>query len=54
MWAIEIVVGLVLALALFIGLKVIGFVIKIALFAAVVGFVAGVVGARMLRGGNRS
>lgn len=45
----EIVAGLLLAAVLFIVLKVIGMVIKFALIAAVLGFVAGLLLARSLR-----
>jgi multisubunit Na+/H+ antiporter MnhF subunit len=45
----EIIAGLVLAATLFIVLKVIGIVIKFALVAAVLGFVAGLLLARTLR-----
>jgi len=46
---IEIVAGLLLAAILFIVLKVIGLVVKFALMAAVLGFVAGLLLARGLR-----
>jgi hypothetical protein len=45
----EIIAGLLLAAILFILLKVIGMVIKFALIAALLGFVAGVSLARSLR-----
>jgi hypothetical protein len=45
----EIVAGLLLAAVLFIVLKVIGMVIKFALIAGVLGFVAGLLLARSLR-----
>ena len=45
----EIVAGLLLAAVLFIVLKVIGMVIKFALIAAVLGFVAGLLLARSFR-----
>ncbi len=49
MRVLEIVVGLILALALFIGLKVLGLVLKFALIAAALGFVVGVGVAMMFR-----
>ena len=49
MGRIEIVAGLLLAAILFIVLKVIGLVVKFALMAAVLGFVAGLLLARGLR-----
>jgi membrane associated rhomboid family serine protease len=45
----EIIAALLLAAALFITLKLIGMVVKFALIAALVGFVAGLVLARALR-----
>jgi membrane associated rhomboid family serine protease len=45
----EIIAGLLLAAILFIVLKVIGMVVKFALVAAVLGFVAGLVLARAFR-----
>ena len=45
----EIIAGLLLAAVLFIVLKVIGMVVKFALAAAVLGFVAGLILARALR-----
>jgi multisubunit Na+/H+ antiporter MnhF subunit len=45
----EIIIALICALVLFFALKIIGLVIKFALIAAVLGFVAGLVLARMLR-----
>jgi membrane associated rhomboid family serine protease len=45
----EIVAGLLLAAVLFVVLKLIGLVVKFALIAALVGFVAGLVLARSLR-----
>ena len=45
----EIIAGLLLALILFVALKVIGMVIKFALIAAVLGFVAGLLLARTFR-----
>jgi hypothetical protein len=45
----EIIAGLLLAAILFIVLKVIGMVVKVALVAAVLGFVAGLFLARALR-----
>jgi hypothetical protein len=45
----EIIVALVCALILFVVLKVIGLVLKFALIAAVLGFGAGLLLARMLR-----
>jgi hypothetical protein len=45
----EIIAGLVLAAILFIVLKAIGLVVKFALVAAVLGFVAGLLLARALR-----
>jgi hypothetical protein len=47
MRALEIIVGLILAVALFIGLKVMGLLLKFAIIAALIGFVVGVVVARM-------
>ena len=49
MWAIEIVAGLVLAAVLFVALKIAGLMLKVALFAAVLGFVVGVVLTRVFR-----
>ena len=49
MKSFEIIAGLLLAAILFILLKVIGMVIKFALIAALLGFVAGVSLARSLR-----
>ena len=49
MRSFEIIAGLLLAAVLFIVLKVIGMVVKFALIAALLGFVAGVLLARMLR-----
>jgi hypothetical protein len=46
---IEIVAGLVLALIAFIVLKVLGLLLQFALIAAVLGFVAGLLLARMFR-----
>ena len=48
----EIIAGLVLAAILFIVLKVIGLVVKFALIAAVLGFVAGLMLARSFRSGR--
>ncbi|MCX7280616.1 MAG: hypothetical protein NTX21_03445 [Alphaproteobacteria bacterium] len=45
----EISAGLLVALILFLALKVIGMVIKLALFAAVLGFVAGLLLAHSFR-----
>ena len=45
----EIIAGLLLAAVLFIVLKVIGMVIKFALIAAVLGFIAGLLLARSFR-----
>lgn len=45
----EIIAGLILAALLFIVLKVIGMVVKFALIAAMLGFVAGLVLARAFR-----
>jgi len=45
----EIIAALLLAAVLFITLKLIGMVVKFALIAALVGFVAGLVLARALR-----
>jgi membrane associated rhomboid family serine protease len=45
----EVIAGLLLAAVLFILLKLIGMVIKFALIAAVLGFVAGLLLARALR-----
>jgi membrane associated rhomboid family serine protease len=45
----EIVAGLLLAAVLFIVLKVIGMVVKFALIAAVLGFIAGLLLARSFR-----
>jgi len=49
MGRVEIIAGLLLAAILFIVLKVIGLVIKFALIAAVLGFVAGLLLARHFR-----
>ena len=49
MRALEIIVGLVVALLAFVVLKIIGIVIKFALIAALLGFVAGWLIARMFR-----
>ena len=49
MGRIEIVAGLLFAAILFIFLKVIGLVVKFALMAAVLGFVAGLLLARQWR-----
>ena len=49
MGKIEIIAGLLLAAILFIVLKVIGLVVKFALIAAGLGFVAGLLLARALR-----
>ena len=46
---LEIVAGLILALIAFVVLKVLGLVLKFALIAAVLGFVAGLVIARLFR-----
>jgi len=46
---VEIAAALLLAAALFITLKLVGMVLKFALAAAVLGFVAGLLLARMLR-----
>jgi hypothetical protein len=45
----EIVIALICAVVLFTVLKIIGLVIKFALIAAVLGFVAGLLLSRMLR-----
>lgn len=45
----EIIIALICGLVLFFALKIIGLVVKFALIAAVLGFVAGLVLARMLR-----
>lgn len=45
----EIIAALVLAVILFVGLKVIGLVVKFALIAAALGFVAGLLLARSFR-----
>lgn len=49
MKSFEIVAGLLLAAVLFVVLKLIGLVVKFALIAALVGFVAGLVLARSFR-----
>jgi len=49
MGRVEIIAGLLLAAILFIVLKVIGLVIKFALIAAVLGFVAGLLLSRQWR-----
>ena len=49
MWMLEIGVGLILAAVLFVALKILGLMIKVAFIAAVIGFLVGVVGARLLR-----
>ena len=49
MRSFEIIAGLLVAAVLFILLKLIGMVIKFALIAAVLGFVAGLLLARSLR-----
>ena len=49
MKSFEIIAALLLAAVLFITLKLIGMVVKFALIAALVGFVAGLVLARALR-----
>ena len=45
----EIIAGLLLAAVLFVLLKLVGMVVKFALFAALLGFVAGLLLARLLR-----
>jgi len=45
----EIIAGLLVAAILFILLKLIGLVVKFALIAALLGFVAGMIAARALR-----
>ena len=49
MGKVEIIAGLLLAAILFIVLKVIGIVVKFALVAAILGFVAGLLLARAVR-----
>ena len=49
MRSFEIIAGLLVAAILFILLKLIGLVVKFALIAALIGFVAGMVLARALR-----
>ncbi len=49
MGRLEIIAGLILAAAIFIVLKVIGLVVKFALIAAVLGFVAGLLLAKQWR-----
>ena len=49
MRALEIVAGLIVALIIFFVLKVLGLLLKFALIAAVLGFVAGLLIARMFR-----
>ncbi len=49
MRTIEIVAGLILAAVLFVALKILGLVIKVALIAAVLGFVIGVAVTRAFR-----
>lgn len=50
MWMLEIVAGLILAAVLFVALKLLGLMLKVALIAAVLGFVVGVVLTRVFRG----
>ena len=45
----ELAVALILALVVFVALKLIGLIVKFALIAAVIGFVAGLFLARALR-----
>lgn len=49
MRALEIVAGLIVAAVLFVALKILGLVLKVALIAAVIGFVIGVVATRAFR-----
>jgi hypothetical protein len=51
MRTLELVLGVALALAVFVALKLIGMVIKFALIAAALGFVAGMVLGRSFRRG---
>lgn len=49
MRTVEIIIALICAVVLFTALKIIGLLLKFALIAAVAGFVAGLLLARMLR-----
>ncbi|MBV9992239.1 MAG: hypothetical protein JOZ72_13225 [Alphaproteobacteria bacterium] len=49
MRAIEIVAGLILAAVLFVALKLLGLMLKVALIAAVLGFAIGIVLTRVFR-----
>ena len=49
---LAVIAAVILGLAVFVGLKVIGLVVKFALIAAVLGFVAGLLIARMFRSSN--
>ncbi|HVU20838.1 MAG TPA: hypothetical protein VHE09_08920 [Rhizomicrobium sp.] len=49
MRTLEIIIALIVALAAFVVLKVLGFVIHVALVVAAVGFIAGYLIARMFR-----
>ena len=49
MRSFDLLAALVLAAAIFIVLKVLGLVVKLALAAAIIGFAAGLIGARLLR-----
>ncbi len=45
----ELVVGIIFAVLIFVGLKITGLIIKFALIAAVIGFIAGLLLARAFR-----
>ena len=49
MRAFEIIAAVILALIVFVVLKIVGLVLKFALIAAALGFIAGIVLARMFR-----
>ena len=49
MRAFEVTIALIIAVVAFVALKLIGLIVKFALIAAVIGFVAGLVLARSLR-----
>lgn len=49
MRAFELIIALIVAAIVFVALKVIGLIVKFALIAAVLGFVAGLILARALR-----
>ena len=50
MRTIEVIVGLILAAVIFIALRLIGLVVKVALIAALIGYVIGHAGTRAVRG----